>query len=163
MDCDYSYFWTCGRRDVSDCSFVLGIRNVPAEQHPPHAILVGILLIVSMLWTFLRIVEIEFKNGRFIYAGKIYLTMVQIDTTKVSSKGQIVIPASMRDEFKEGDTLLIIRENNTLLLKKADSLDEQFKEDLEFAKRTEEAYKRHEKGEFQRLSADKFLEELEKW
>lgn len=92
-----------------------------------------------------------------------YLTMVQIDTTKVSSKGQIVIPVSMRDEFKEGDTLLIIRENNTLLLKKADTLDEQFKEDLEFARRTEDAYKRHEKGEFRRLSADKFLEELEKW
>jgi AbrB family looped-hinge helix DNA binding protein len=89
--------------------------------------------------------------------------MVQIDTTKISSKGQIVIPATMRSEFKEGDTLLIIKDKNTLLLKKADSLDEQFKEDLEFARRTEEAYKRHERGEFKKLSADKFLEELEKW
>ncbi len=89
--------------------------------------------------------------------------MVQIDTTKVSSKGQIVIPSSMRGEFKEGDTLLIIKDENTILLKKADDLDEQFKEDLEFARRTEEAYKRHEKGDFKKMSADKFLEELEKW
>ncbi len=89
--------------------------------------------------------------------------MVQIDTTKISSKGQIVIPANMRGNFNEGDTLLIIKDNSTILLKKADDLDEMFKEDLEFARRTEEAYKRHEKGEFKRMPADKFLEELEKW
>ena len=89
--------------------------------------------------------------------------MIEIDTTKVSSKGQIVIPSNMRGDFKEGDTLLIIKDKNTLLLKKANDLDEQFKEDLEFAKRTEEAYKRHERGEFKILSAEKFLKELEKW
>ena len=89
--------------------------------------------------------------------------MVQIDTTKISSKGQIVIPSSMRNNFKEGDTLLIIKDNNTILLKKANDLDERFKEDLEFARRTEEAYKRHERGDFKSLPANKFLEELEKW
>ena len=89
--------------------------------------------------------------------------MVQIDTTKISSKGQIVIPINMRTDLKEGDTLLILKDNNTILLKKADDLDEMFKEDLEFARRTEEAYKRHERGEFKSMPADKFLEELEKW
>ncbi len=89
--------------------------------------------------------------------------MVEIETTKVSSKGQIVIPSHMRDEFKEGDTLLIIKSEGGLFLKKANDLDETFKEDLAFARRTEEAYKRHERGEFKRMSADKFLEELEKW
>lgn len=92
-----------------------------------------------------------------------YLTMVQIGTTKISSKGQIVIPSNMRSDFKEGDTLLIVKDKNTILLKKADDLDEKFKEDLEFARRTEEAYKRHERGEFKSMSSDKFLEELEKW
>lgn len=89
--------------------------------------------------------------------------MVQIDTTKISSKGQIVIPTNMREHLKEGDTLLIIKDENTILLKKADDLDEKFKEDLEFARRTEEAYKRHEKGDFKKMTSDKFLEELEKW
>ena len=89
--------------------------------------------------------------------------MVQIDTTKISSKGQIVIPSNMRNDFKEGDTLLIIKDNSTILLKKADDLDEKFKEDLEFARRTEEAYKRHERGECIKMDADKFLAELEKW
>jgi len=36
-------------------------------------------------------------------------------------------------------------------------------EDLEFARRTEEAYKRYEKAEFISMPADKFLEELKKW
>ena len=89
--------------------------------------------------------------------------MVEIETTKVSSKGQIVIPSHMRNEFKEGDTLLIIKSEGGLFLKKANDLDKTFKEDLEFARRTEEAYKRHEKGDFKRMSADKFLEELETW
>lgn len=89
--------------------------------------------------------------------------MVQIDTTKISSKGQIVIPTSMRNNLNEGDTLLIIKDKNTILLKKADDLDEKFKEDIEFANRTEEAYKRHERGEFKIMPANKFLEELEKW
>ncbi len=89
--------------------------------------------------------------------------MVQIDTTRISSKGQIVIPNSMRDNFNEGDTLLIIKDENTILLKKANDLDEKFKEDLEFARRTEEAYKRHERGDFKTMPADKFLKELEEW
>ena len=69
----------------------------------------------------------------------------------------------MRNDFKEGDTLLIVKDKNTLLLKQADDLDEKFKEDLEFAKRTEDAYRRHERGEFKKVSSDEFLKELEKW
>ena len=35
-------------------------------------------------------------------------------------------------------------------------------EDLEFARRTEEAYKRHEKGEFKEMDHKKFLKMLKK-
>jgi len=37
------------------------------------------------------------------------------------------------------------------------------KEDLEFAKRTEEAYKRHERGESIEMDFDEFIEEMKKW
>jgi len=37
------------------------------------------------------------------------------------------------------------------------------KEDLEFAKRTEEAYKRHENGEFISMDEKEFLKEMKKW
>lgn len=89
--------------------------------------------------------------------------MVKINTTKISSKGQIVIPSDMREDLHEGDTLLIIKNKNTILLKKADDLDEKFKEDLEFARRTEEAWKRHDRREFRRMDFDHFIKEIKKW
>jgi len=89
--------------------------------------------------------------------------MINIGVTKVSSKGQIVIPSEMRNDLKEGEELLIIKDEDRIILKKVNKLTEKMREDLEFAKRTEEAYKRHERGEFKKMSADKFLEELEKW
>ena len=36
------------------------------------------------------------------------------------------------------------------------------KEDLEFIRRTEEAWQEHERGKFVSMPADKFLEELDK-
>ena len=89
--------------------------------------------------------------------------MVEMNITKISSKGQVVIPVNMRGDFKEGDTLLILKDKNTLLLKKANDLDEQFKEDIEFAKRTEEAYKRIEVGEGITMNFDEFIKEMKKW
>ena len=89
--------------------------------------------------------------------------MVNISVTKISSKGQIVIPSSMRKDLKEGDKFLIIRDKSSFLLKKADDLDEKFKEDLEFARRTEEAWKRHDKGAFKRMDFEDFIKEMKRW
>jgi len=92
-----------------------------------------------------------------------YLTMVNIDVTRISSKGQIVIPSSMRKDIKEGDKFLIIEDKSSFLLKKADDLDEKFKEDLEFARRTEEAWERHGRGEFKTMEFEDFIKEMKKW
>ena len=40
---------------------------------------------------------------------------------------------------------------------------EKMKEDLEFAKRTEEALQRYDKGKFISMTAEEFLKNLEKW
>ncbi len=42
-----------------------------------------------------------------------------IDTTKMSSRGQVVIPLDMRGDIKEGDKLIVIRKNNEIILKKS--------------------------------------------
>ena len=47
-------------------------------------------------------------------------------------------------------------------MKKITELTKQLKEELLFAKRVEKAWKAYEKGKFKSLSANKFLEELEK-
>ncbi len=44
---------------------------------------------------------------------------MQIDTTKMSSRGQVVIPLDMRKDIKEGDKLIVIRKDNEIILKKS--------------------------------------------
>ena len=89
--------------------------------------------------------------------------MVEIDTTKMSSKGQVVIPADFRKDIKEGDTLIVIKGENQIILKKASALDKQLAEDLEFAKRTEEAWKEIESGKGIKTSTEDFLKEMKSW
>lgn len=88
---------------------------------------------------------------------------MEISITKMSSKGQVVIPVEMRKNIKEGEKIVLIKNKNQIIMKKASEMDKSLAEDLEFARRTEEAYKRYEKGEFISMPADKFLKELKKW
>ena len=88
---------------------------------------------------------------------------MEIAITKISSKGQIVIPAEMRENLSEGDKLLVIQNENQFILKKADTISKNFKEDIEFAMRTEEAFKKYLKGEFIKMDFDKFIEKAKKW
>ena len=87
--------------------------------------------------------------------------MAEIDLTKMSSKGQIVIPREMRKEFYEGEKFVIIKAGKQLILKSVKDFDENIEEDLEFARRTEEAWKSYELGEFKAIPVDDFLNELE--
>jgi len=89
--------------------------------------------------------------------------MVEINITKISSKGQIVIPSDMRKDFRDGDKLLIIRDDDRIILKKTTKISEQMKEDLEFAKRTDEAFKRIESGEGIKMNFDDFIQEMKSW
>ena len=86
--------------------------------------------------------------------------MKNIAIIKISSKGQIVIPQEMRDDLKEGDKLVMIKNNEQIILKKADKFSKAFKEDLEFAKRTEDAWKRYEKGKFREVNFEDFIEQI---
>lgn len=89
--------------------------------------------------------------------------MVNIGLTRISSKGQIVIPKDMRSNFKEGEELLIIKDEDRIVLKKTSKMSEQMKEDLEFAKRTDEALKRIESRKGIRMNFNDFLNEMKKW
>jgi len=88
---------------------------------------------------------------------------MDIAITRMSSKGQIVIPTEMRKGINEGDKLLLIQADDQLIMKKASKLDQTLKEDLEFAKRTEEAWERIESGKGSKMNFNDFLEEMKKW
>ena len=88
---------------------------------------------------------------------------MQIEITKMSSKGQIVIPVEMRKDIKEGEKFLIIKNGKQIILERAKHLDKKLAQDLEFARRTEEAWKSYERGEFITRTKEEFLQELKKW
>lgn len=89
--------------------------------------------------------------------------MSDISVTRMSSKGQIVIPSDMRKGLKEGEKFVVIRSGTKFILKRASEFDENVAEDIRFAERTEEALRRYEKGSFKKMSGEDFLRELGKW
>jgi len=88
---------------------------------------------------------------------------MDVAITRMSSKGQIVIPAELRKGLVEGDKLLLIKDNDNIIMKKASALSKNFLEDLEFANKTDESWKKYEKGEFKKMEFDDFISEMKKW
>ena len=89
--------------------------------------------------------------------------MASISITKISSKGQVVIPQEMRQNLKEGDKLVVIKNDGQIILKKMEDFDRNLKEDLEFARRTEIAWKEIESGKGIEMTFDEFVKEMKKW
>ena len=88
---------------------------------------------------------------------------MDVAITKMSSKGQIVIPAEMRKDLEEGETLVIMKNKNQIIMKKASEFSKTLEEDLEFAKRTEEAFLNIEAGKGIKMDFDDFIKEMKKW
>jgi AbrB family looped-hinge helix DNA binding protein len=84
--------------------------------------------------------------------------------TTISSKGQLVIPISMRTALglKDGDTLAanIVNADLIVLKKVSASLS---KDDLESLKRIQSAWNEIDSDKGKRMSKDAFLKELKKW
>ena len=71
--------------------------------------------------------------------------MMELKTVKVSEKGQIAIPADIREQIgiKKGDTLILIQENHRLLLQKAEHVGREAKNEFEhLLKHSEEVAKK---------------------
>jgi len=88
---------------------------------------------------------------------------MDVAITKMSSKGQVVIPIEMRSDINEGDKILIIQNDGQLIMKKASKLDNTLRDDLEFAKKTNEAWKRIEEDKGIKMDFDDFVDEMKKW
>ncbi len=76
--------------------------------------------------------------------------MANVCVTQISSKGH-----------KEGDKLVIANSAGRLILKKIEDLKDV--QDLEFAIRTEEAWRRVDRGEGVEMDFEDFLNEMKKW
>jgi len=85
------------------------------------------------------------------------------ELTRVSSKGQLVIPNDIRKDLKikEGDIFATTSSHDLIILKKIKNLI--MKEDLIILKEIEEAWKEIEQGKFRTLEKEAFLKEIKKW
>jgi bifunctional DNA-binding transcriptional regulator/antitoxin component of YhaV-PrlF toxin-antitoxin module len=86
-----------------------------------------------------------------------------IGITRMDSRGQIVIPATMRSDLVEGAQLLVIREGDRFILNPLEDLEPAVREDIIFAEKTERAFLEYEKGGFSRKKETDFIEDLESW
>ena len=85
------------------------------------------------------------------------------DFTRVSSKGQIVIPKDIRESLniKEGDLLAAVSEENFIILKKIDPKITE--EEKILLKRIKEAWDSIARGEFTEMEGSELLKEMKKW
>ena len=79
---------------------------------------------------------------------------------KVSTKGQIVIPNSLRTNIRTGDEFLIVKDDGRMIFKNIKDVAQGLKDDLIFAERVEKAWQDYDKGKFVTKSKDDFLKEL---
>lgn len=87
----------------------------------------------------------------------------EIEFTKASSKGQIVIPARIRKRFdiKEGSVLAVAARDDLIVLKKVEP--ELSAADLKSLRLVEEAWKDVEEGRYSVRSKEAFFKELKDW
>ncbi len=87
----------------------------------------------------------------------------EVQFTKASSKGQVVIPRAIRKRLgiREGSLLAVAAERDLIILKKVDSKISD--EDLRTMKRVEEAWKDIEEGRYGLMSKEAFFKELKDW
>jgi len=88
-----------------------------------------------------------------------------IEIVKLTSKGQLVIPQEIREELKlkEGDKLMLLKENGTVLLKPVKQMGREVEEELADMKLAAERFAEIESGKYKRYNKAEFLKELAKW
>jgi AbrB family looped-hinge helix DNA binding protein len=80
--------------------------------------------------------------------------------TKMSTKGQIVIPSSLRKNISTGDEFLMVKDDERIILKSMSSLASDLKDDLVFAEKVDKAWQDYDKGKFKTKTKEEFLKEL---
>ena len=69
----------------------------------------------------------------------------------------------MRRNFAEGEKVFIIEDGDSLVLSRESNVEKHLLEDLEFSRRTEEALKRVENGDFVSVDSRDLSKEMHKW
>jgi bifunctional DNA-binding transcriptional regulator/antitoxin component of YhaV-PrlF toxin-antitoxin module len=84
---------------------------------------------------------------------------------KLSSKGQLVLPTSMRSrsKMKMGSKVMLIQQGDSIVLKSLDAMSKDMEEEMDAMSAAAAGWKEIEAGRSKKLSKDEFLHELKSW
>lgn len=90
---------------------------------------------------------------------------MDVDIVKVSSKGQLVLPLSLRKRLKisTGEKLFVVGAAGTIMLRPLKALSPAMKEELRIEQRAIAGLREIEKGNSEKMSKKEFLRRLSKW
>ncbi len=80
--------------------------------------------------------------------------------TKLSTKGQIVIPESLRKDLNVGTPFIITRKDNLIVLKEVEGLT---KEEEKEMRELDAIWKEIDKGKCETYTEKEFFENFKKW
>ncbi|MCK5624292.1 AbrB/MazE/SpoVT family DNA-binding domain-containing protein [Candidatus Pacearchaeota archaeon] len=83
-----------------------------------------------------------------------------MEITKLSTKGQIVIPENLRKNFQEGTAFNVVQQNDLIILKPVKGLTN---EELKEMKELERIWKDIDKGKGTTVDVEDFIKEMENW
>ena len=83
-----------------------------------------------------------------------------MEITKLSTKGQIVIPENLRKGLQIGTPFVVSRQKGLIVLKEAKDLT---KEEIQEIKELDKIWKEIDSGECESYSEDEFFKKMKEW
>lgn len=106
---------------------------------------------------------INLELSKNLYSKNFLQDDMEIELTKMSSKGQIVIPKTIRKKIgiTHGELFAVSTENDLIVLKKM--VNPLTKDDAKTLRDIKEAWKDIDEGRFKKMKKEEFLKEISKW
>lgn len=89
---------------------------------------------------------------------------MDVEVVRMSSKGQFVMPLSMRRRLKmrKGEKLMLVENKGTIVVRPVKEL-ENLNEELYLMRLASKGWEQLKKGKVKKRSKEKFLQELSSW
>jgi len=90
---------------------------------------------------------------------------MDVELVKVSSRGQFVLPLSIRKRFGigKGEKLMLIEKDGVITLKPVKQLKKDIEEEIYLMLRAEKGWNLIGKGKAKKMAKNEFLKELSAW
>ncbi len=83
-----------------------------------------------------------------------------MEITKLSTKGQVVIPEKLRDDIEVGEAFIVSKKGDLLVLKKVKNLT---KEEIKELEELQKIWKEIDEGKSKTFTEKEFLKDMETW